>query len=124
MLSLLLLLFPSCAQKEKEKQILCPPPPYEELSSTIDVQKPYRDESITRLADEETERILAILNCDDWLSGITKTSYDYVFALSDRKLRYVSEYGLFNDPKSSRHLFVTEEQRTYINSLLASLIAA
>lgn len=70
------------------------------------------------LTEDESEYIFNIYNTCNWEIDITKTAYDYVIVLPDRELRYVSDVGLINDPIGNRHLYLTDGERTYINSLI------
>ena len=70
------------------------------------------------LNNDQIETLLSVLNKDNWEPDITKTAYDYLFEFTDHSIRYVSELGLFNDPVNNRHLYLTEEEKCLINSLL------
>ena len=70
------------------------------------------------LTEQESAAILKILNDSEWKYDVTKTYCPYLFQLSERSIVYSDEAGLFNDKENQRHLIVTEEQRSYIRSLL------
>ena len=101
--------------------ILCGCVKYE--ASTIKVEVQYPNESPKSedfyLTEEETEKVLEILNNSEWEKGRTKTEYQYLFELTDDLyLYYVYESGLINDPINERHTYLADEDQIYINSLL------
>ena len=73
------------------------------------------------LSEDDANYVSLILNSDRWKPQISKDIYDYIFEWSGLEIRYVSGLGLFNDPTNDRHLYVTEEQRIHINSMINSL---
>ena len=92
-------------------------------ASTIKVEVQYPNESPKSedfyLTEEETEKVLEIINKSKWEKGYVKSVYQYVFVLSDDiKLNYVYEENLLQDLKNDRHTYLTEEDLIYINSLL------
>jgi hypothetical protein len=64
---------------------------------------------------------LSVWNNGEWEQDITKTGYDYELEFDGTLIRYTAQSGLFNDKTNQRHLFVSVEQRAYINAFISEI---
>ncbi|MBQ9848468.1 MAG: hypothetical protein IJO64_05375 [Clostridia bacterium] len=83
-----------------------------------------RKDITVELSQDDIDYFMALWNGADWEEDVSNTIRDYYFDLDGVSIGYSSESGLFNDGKYNRHLFVSEEERNYINSLIKSAIEA
>ena len=75
--------------------------------------------SVIHTEGEIAERILSILNNGKWVSGNTKTYSDVEFSIDGAaEVYYSTESGLFNDKANQRNLKLTDEDKSFINSLI------
>ena len=86
-------------------------------SSTIVVKNLFTEEEIV-IEGHVKDDVLSILNDSGWEKYQTKTLADYCFVIDDTFLYYTVSQGLFNDRDQDMHLWLSEEQRAFINSLL------
>ena len=86
-------------------------------ASTIVVKNLFTEEEIV-LEGHVKDDVLSILNDSGWEKYQTKTLADYCFVIDDTFLYYTVSQGLFNDRDQDMHLWLSEEQRAFINSLL------
>lgn len=119
MLSLLLCLC-SCSNKTPNT------PSNPNLQTQLSDTSMYIKDDITGskmfLDDETVETLLEMWNNAVWNDDITKTYCEYRFIMSEAQVIYYShEAKLFNDPVRNRHLFVTDEQYTYLNTVIEKL---
>ena len=71
------------------------------------------------LDDGDRLYIQSIWDGSNWRNDITKTLSPYSFTLdSDLDIFYSAEAGVFNDRNRGMSLFVSEEQRIAINSII------
>ena len=86
-------------------------------ASTIVVKNLLTEEEIV-LEGHVKDDVLSILNDSGWEKYQTKTLAEYCFVIDDTVLYYTISQGLFNDRDQDMHLWLSEEQRLFINSLL------
>ncbi|MBQ8165075.1 MAG: hypothetical protein IJZ94_04590 [Clostridia bacterium] len=73
------------------------------------------------LSGEDSDVVLSMFNTADWVPKLTQTACSCVFSLTDSSVDYSPESGLFSDKVNERTLFLSEEQKEYINSLIDDL---
>ena len=76
------------------------------------------------LSNEDIAQIVGILNSDGWEKDVTKTAYSYVLEASGNEIRYANSesQAVLNDWSNMRHLVLSEEQTTLINSIFEKYI--
>ncbi len=71
-----------------------------------------------KLAAEEKQYIIELLNGAQWIDSLTNCSSDFTFYTQAQEVRYHAECGTFNDITNQRAATLTEEQRQVVNRLL------
>ena len=72
-------------------------------------------------SDEDVSGVLAILNDSKWDKSLCKCGYEYFLYLDGNMLYYSYERGIINDYENDRNLKLSDEDKTYINSLIDEL---
>ena len=73
------------------------------------------------ISEDSQQVFLSLLNNGKWVNDITNCAADYEFTAQQIKMRYHSECGTFIDITNGRSLSLSEEDKTIINQLLASI---
>ena len=86
--------------------------------ASVTVRKAYSDFEIT-LDEDDAKELLSIINDSEWDNGCYKFRGEYRFIIDGKEstIEYYSEMGLFLDHTQDKQLFLTEQQKEYINSI-------
>ena len=75
-----------------------------------------------KISNEQAEAIKSVWNNASWENDVTKTKYDYVFRYGYREVRYSYEEGIFNDIISNKHIVLSNELKTQVNSIIDKFV--
>lgn len=72
-------------------------------------------------SNEGVSDILTILNNSKWDESLCKCGYEYALFLDGMTLFYSYDLGIINDYDNDQNLTLSDEEKTYINSLIDEL---
>ena len=91
---------------------------YSISGTTVTVRKNNSDFELT-LGENDVKEFFSIMNTSEWEEGCLKYRGDYRFVIDGQEstLEYFSEKGLFLDHLQNKQLFLTKQQKEYIDKI-------
>lgn len=91
---------------------------YSISGTTVTVRKNNSGFELT-LGEDDAKEFFSIMNTSEWEEGCLKYRGDYRFVIDGQEstLEYFSEKGLFLDHSQNKQLFLTKQQKEYIDKI-------